>query len=62
MVAGSGMGQVALGGALVATPWWASAMEIINYSASTVAVICGALIGIHGVFRIATHYLKRWRS
>lgn len=54
--------QVVLGSALAATPWWASAVETVNYTASTIAVVCGALIGVHGVMRIVRSYVKRRRG
>ncbi len=56
--ASSAKAQAAVGAALLATPWWASAMELVNYTASTFAVVCGAIIGGHGVWRIIRGKLK----
>lgn len=51
--------QVVLGGGLVSTPWWASTLETVNLVASTIAVVCGAIIGLHGVWKLWKHYQKR---
>lgn len=44
--------EVALGGGLVATPWWATWMESISFGASMVAAVCGAIVGLHAVYRL----------
>lgn len=57
-----GKAQVVIGTALAATPWWASVAETVNYTFSTIAVICGALIGIHGVIKIVLSYRRKRRE
>jgi len=47
--------QVVAGAALTATPVWASAIQ--SYAA-LVAAVCGAIIGLHGVYRIVLRYVR----
>lgn len=44
--------EVVLGGGLVGTPWWATWMESISFGASMVAAVCGAIVGLHAVYRL----------
>lgn len=44
--------EAAGGAALMTTPIWAMIMQDINLLASTIAAVCGAIIGIHAVWRL----------
>jgi len=44
--------QAMLGATLVTTPGWAMALQNISLIASTIAAICGAVVGLHAVWRI----------
>lgn len=44
--------QTALGGLLFTNPWWADFLNDVAKGASWVAVVCGAIIGVHGVWKI----------
>ncbi len=44
--------QTTAGAALVATPWLADLLTIIQQGLGFVAVLCGAIIGLHGVWRL----------
>ena len=45
-------GQIGLSVGLMTTPIWAAIMTDINLVASTVAALCGAIIGLRAVFLI----------
>ena len=38
--------------ALLATPWWVDVLHAVSNTLSFVSVACGAVIGIHTVYRI----------
>jgi hypothetical protein len=40
------------GGALMTTPVWAMLLHDISLWASTIAAVCGAILGIHAVYRL----------
>jgi hypothetical protein len=44
--------EAMIGGALMTTPAWAVILNDVNIVASAVAAICGAVIGIHAVWRL----------
>jgi len=44
--------QVAVGGGLMTTPGWMMLFQGISIVASTIAAICGAIIGVYGVYRL----------
>lgn len=44
--------QAGLGAGLFATPWWAAMIHDISALAGMIAAICGAIIGVHAVYRI----------
>lgn len=48
--------QVVVGSVLTATPWWASAIETTSLIAGMIAAVCGAIVGLHGVYKI----VKGW--
>lgn len=43
--------QLPAAGVLMATPWWASWIDILHKGAGTVAAVCGALLGAVAVYR-----------
>lgn len=51
--------EVVLGSGLIATPWWATWVESVSVGASMVAAICGAIVGLHAVYRIVKRHRKR---
>jgi hypothetical protein len=50
--------QTATGAVLLTTPFWAQLLYTVNIVAATVASLCGAIVGLSGVWRI----LRRARS
>lgn len=48
--------EIAGGSALMAAPWWAAALQDVSLVTSTVAAVCGAVVGIHAVYRIWKRY------
>jgi predicted phage tail protein len=44
--------QTATGVVLLTTPFWAEALYTVNIVAATVASLCGAVVGLIGVWRI----------
>ncbi len=44
--------EAALGAGLMTTPLWALVLHDVSMLASTVAAICGAIIGVHAVLRL----------
>ena len=44
--------QTAAGAVLLATPYWAQLLYTINTIAATVASLCGAVVGLIGLWRI----------
>ena len=50
--------EAAVGGILVATPLWATLIQDISMIASAIAAVCGAIIGIHAVWRLVRRSRK----
>jgi hypothetical protein len=44
--------QTAAGAVLLTAPFWAQLLYAVNIVAATIASICGAIVGINGVWRI----------
>lgn len=44
--------QTATGVVLLTTPFWAQVLYAVDVVAATVASVCGAIVGIAGVWRI----------
>jgi hypothetical protein len=44
--------EVVVGGVLFATPLWSIVLQDVSLIASTVATICGAIVGVHAVWRL----------
>lgn len=44
--------QIAVGGGLMTTPGWVMLFQNISIVASTIAAVCGAILGIAGVYRM----------
>jgi len=44
--------QTATGFALAASPFWVNFLYTVNIVAATIAAICGAIVGLAGVWRI----------
>ena len=44
--------QTATGIVLLAMPFWADVLHTVNTVAATVASVCGAIVGLVGVWRI----------
>lgn len=44
--------QTAAGAVLLTTPFWAQLLYTVNIIAATIASICGAIVGLTGVWRI----------
>ncbi len=44
--------QTAAGVFLLTAPFWAQALYTVNIVAATIASICGAIVGLSGVWRI----------
>lgn len=51
--------EVLIGTAVGSVPLWAS---WLHAGLSWFALICGSLVGAHGVWRIALHHLRRWHQ
>lgn len=51
-----GKTEVILGASLFSWPWWIGALHSVSATASFIAAVCGAIIGIHGVYRI----VRKW--
>jgi hypothetical protein len=47
--------QTATGVVLLTTPFWAEFLYTVNIVAATVASLCGAAVGLIGVWRIVRH-------
>jgi predicted phage tail protein len=52
--------QTATGVVLLTTPFWANVLYTVNIIAATVASLCGAVVGLVGVWRIVRR--QRGRS
>lgn len=50
--------EATVGGALFTTPAWVIFLNETSLIASTIAAICGAIVGIHAVYRL----IKRRRE
>jgi hypothetical protein len=44
--------QTATGAVLLTTPFWAQLLYTVNIIAATIASICGAVVGLTGLWRI----------
>lgn len=44
--------EASVGAALITTPLWALILQDISFIASTIAAVCGAIIGLHAVWRL----------
>lgn len=44
--------QLALGAGLMATPAWVQWAQNVSIIAGAVAAVCGAIVGIHAVWRL----------
>jgi uncharacterized membrane protein YuzA (DUF378 family) len=44
--------QLAIGGTLFTTPLWSFVLDVVAKGFGAIAAVCGAIIGIHGVYRI----------
>lgn len=44
--------RVAVGAIIGATPWWAEMFHTVSSAAGFICVVTGAIIGLHGVYRI----------
>jgi hypothetical protein len=49
--------QTMTGAVLLTTPFWADFLYTVNIVAATIASICGAILGVIGVWRIARRRL-----
>lgn len=50
--------EAGIGAGLLTTPLWALILHDISLIASTVAAVCGAIIGIHAVWRMRKRMVK----
>ena len=50
--------EAAVGGVLITTPLWATLIQDISMIASAIAAVCGAIIGIHAVWRLVRRHRK----
>ena len=50
--------QIAVGSALSATPFWLTAFQNVSIVAGAIATVCGAVIGLHGVWAL----IRKWRQ
>lgn len=55
----SAKAEASIGGVLVAAPWWSHYLVEINVIAGTIATICGAVVGLHAVWRIYKHWRRK---
>ncbi|HEX9465660.1 MAG TPA: hypothetical protein VGB82_23915 [Alphaproteobacteria bacterium] len=44
--------EAVLGGGLMTTPGWVVVFQDISLIASTLAAVCGAIVGLHAVWRL----------
>ena len=51
--------QIVIAGGVVSTPVWGSFIEYWGTAASTVAVTCGAIVGIVQVVRLVRDWRKK---
>lgn len=57
----SAKAQAAIGAAITAaggTPLWLQVVEGVTSTAGMIAAVCGAVVGIHGVYRIVRNKLR----
>jgi len=50
--------EATLGAGLMTTPFWVSLLNNIGWVASIIAAVCGAIVGIHAVWRIWSNRKK----
>lgn len=48
----TGKVQVAVGAALITTPFWVDILQYTSLIAGAIAAVAGAIIGLHGVYKI----------
>lgn len=51
--------ETALGVTVVSVPFWATAL---HSALSWFTLVCGAVIGAHGAWRIVAYHWRRWRG
>lgn len=56
---GRAMLETAAGAGLVSLPWWGHVLDNIMVGAHFIAAICGAAIGISGVYRLFVRRRRR---
>lgn len=44
--------EAGIGAALITTPFWVWLLQTTGLIASTIAAVCGAIVGIHAVWRL----------
>lgn len=44
--------QTAVGAGLVTTPFWVDLLQAMSLVAGTIAAITGAILGVHGVWKM----------
>lgn len=49
---------IAIGGFLVATPIWSEIFSFVHSAATLIAVVCGAVVGLHSVWLIWKKHKK----
>jgi hypothetical protein len=50
--------EATVGGILMATPLWATLIQDISMIASMIAAVCGAIIGVHAVWRLVRRHRR----
>ncbi len=50
--------ELAGGVVLMGAPWWVTWLEYVSVLASAIAAICGAILGIHAVWRLVARYRR----
>jgi hypothetical protein len=51
--------RTATGAVLLTTPFWAEILYTVNVVAATIASVCGAIIGVTGVWRLVMRRGRR---
>lgn len=52
-------GEIVLGTGLISAPFWATVLHDVTLIGSAVAAICGAIIGVHGVYRLYVEWRRK---
>ena len=50
--------EAVVGGVLITTPLWATLIQDISMVASMIAAVCGAIIGVHAVWRLIRRHRR----